>query len=310
MDTATEPITDITAVNDLPNEGGDDDDSCLRCLLRVIRSKRCIKCDICQCTYHQECIEIPVKVFDKLIANVSITGWVCDECKVAARSSYCRLEAAVAHLTEELAVVQSELAVIKSSRHPDNDNNTDDRNALTIQRTPSKSSCRDHSVVIATEEIAVIRSELADIKQRMTTTSYILPPPSDVSVASVNSPQEPDHHISLVVHRTLKDAAKRKRNVIVTGMPEDPTTSDREQFVSLCEGFLSIKPYVVSCKRLGEIVEGRIRKLLVRLNTDAAAIELLRCAHRLRHATDSTVSSIYIVTFRTFMCHRICDTTS
>ena len=102
LDTATEPITDITAVNDLPNEGGDDDDSCLRCLLRVIRSKRCIKCDICQCTYHQKCIEIPVKVFDKLIANVSITGWVCDECKVAARSSYCRLEAAVAHLTEEL----------------------------------------------------------------------------------------------------------------------------------------------------------------------------------------------------------------
>jgi hypothetical protein len=53
---------------------------------------------------------------------------------------------------------------------------------------------------------------------------------------------------------------------------------------------------VVSCKRLGEIVEGRIRKLLVRLNTDAAATELLRCAHRLRHATDSTVASIYINT--------------
>jgi hypothetical protein len=35
-------------------------------------------------------------------------------------------------------------------------------------------------------------------------------------------------------------------------------------------------------------------KLPMRLNTDAAAIELLRCAHRLRHTTDSSVSSVYI----------------
>jgi hypothetical protein len=126
---------------------------------------------------------------------------------------------------------------------------------LSVQRTPNKSSCRDHSVVIATEETAVLRPELADIKQQITTTSYTLPSPSDVSAASVNSPQEPDHHILPVVHWTLKDAAKRKRNVIVIGMSEDPTTNDLEQFVTLCESFLglSIKLYVVS-----EIVEGRI----------------------------------------------------
>lgn len=306
-DATTEPTADKAAPKDVQNdecEGNDDDEdnACPRCLLRVIGSKRCIKCDICQCIYHQKCIEIPVKVFDKLIANVSTTGWVCEDCKLAARSSYRRLEAAVTRLAEELAVVRSELAEIKSSRHPDlaihgsgsrapdDDNKADGRGARTLTTGGDQSA----DLVATADEVNVLRSELADIRQWMTTVPYTLPPPSAVNVVPVNSPQEPDRHISLVVHRTLKDAAKRKRNVIVIGMPEDPTTSDREQFVSLCESFLSTKPYVVSCKRLGETIEGRTRKLLVRLSTDETANDLLHCAHRLRHATDPTVSSIYI----------------
>lgn len=96
-----------------------------------------------------------------------------------------------------------------------------------------------------------------------------------------------------VVHRTLKDAAKKT--------PRDRHKNARRSYdewsravFQFVRGLPSIKPYEVSCKRLGEIVEGRIMKLPMRLNTDAAAIELLHCAHRLRHTTDSSVSSVYI----------------
>lgn len=235
---------------------------------------------------------------------------MCEDCKVAVRSSYRRLEAAVAHLAEELSWQKFNLRDIQPQHYmgvhhcgrvpmihgplAPGHNDADGRSALTSQRTPNMSSCRDHNVgdVVTTEEMTTLRSELADIRQRTATAPYTLPPPSAVNADPINSPQVPDRHISLVVHWTLKDVVKRKRNMIVISMPEDSATSDREQFVSLCESFLSIKPYVVSCKRLGETIEGRIRKLLVRLGTDAIATDLLYCAHRMLQATDSTVSSI------------------
>jgi hypothetical protein len=50
-----------------------------------------------------------VKIFDKFIPNVGITGWVCSECKTLARSSFQRLKQSIAHLAEELADVKQQL---------------------------------------------------------------------------------------------------------------------------------------------------------------------------------------------------------
>jgi hypothetical protein len=57
-------------------------------------------------------------MFDKLIANVKIIRWICEDCKTMARSVCHRLEAAIAHLTEEFVNIQAELAEVKSSRRP------------------------------------------------------------------------------------------------------------------------------------------------------------------------------------------------
>jgi len=53
------------------------------------------------------------KVFDKFIPSVAEVGWVCSDCKQTARSSFRRLEAAVAQLTEELAVIKNKMSSVK-----------------------------------------------------------------------------------------------------------------------------------------------------------------------------------------------------
>ena len=101
--------------------------------------------------------------------------------------------------------MQSELTEVKSSQHLDpdygpaaiNDSGADDRSALAVTRMQSGSSGRDHNVVIAAEEIAALRMELADTKQQMTTNSYTSPPPPTVSLTRVNAPQALDHNISV-----------------------------------------------------------------------------------------------------------------
>lgn len=193
----------------------DQDDTCPRCLLLTSDIKRHIRCDICQQIYHQKCIEIPVKVFNKFIANIDITGWVCDECTTTAKSSYRRHEAAMAHIVEELAVVKNELAKVRAQRH--------------------------------TEQASL-------------TCNIGLTPAEDA-----------DNLTTMIVQRTLAESARRKRNVIISGLPE--AGNERADFLRLCKDSLSVKPMVTenSCTRIGKRLPNETRLLLVRLSSDDAA---------------------------------------
>jgi len=81
---------------------------------------------------------------------------------------------------------------------------------------------------------------------------------------------------------------------VVTGLPENSNTDDRAEFLKLCETHLSCKPYIVKCDRLGHVVNGKPRRLLVRLSSDTVAAEVLRSAPALRHASDALTTNIYI----------------
>ena len=82
--------------------------------------------------------------------------------------------------------------------------------------------------------------------------------------------------------------------MVVTGLPENPGSDDRTEFLKLCETHLSCKPYIVKCDRLGHVINGKPRRLLVRLSSDTAATELLRSAPALRRASDTLTANIYI----------------
>ena len=102
--------------------------------------------------------------------------------------------------------------------------------------------------------------------------------------------------ISRVVCDTVKDQLRRKKNVIISGLPESNDGSDADALRSLCEQYLGYKPWFdeTKCKRIGS-AGSNLRHLLVTLATAQAAEELLYAARKNLKKADPTslVSTIY-----------------
>ena len=104
----------------------------------------------------------------------------------------------------------------------------------------------------------------------------------------------------MIVHRTLNDVSRRKKNVIITGLMEEKDTgkSDCDIFGEFCENFMPIKPSLPNsncCKRIGRSIDGRPRRLLVHLQSKEAADELLEIAPLLRHCDNSYVAANFFI---------------
>jgi len=105
-----------------------------------------------------------------------------------------------------------------------------------------------------------------------------------------------DSQFTLIVHRTLNDASRRRRNIIVTGLPEESETnvSDRTTFEEFLAAFLPSKPAIAAgrnCIRLGKASFFHPRRLLVRLESEDAAAALLKDASSLRHVDDEYIAN-------------------
>ena len=234
----------------------DDDDGataeCSHCLLPTGSGRR-VMCDICRQYQHQKCTSMNAKIFDKFITHVEITGWVCDDCKTAARQSHQRLAAAVAHLAEQVASLKQEMAAIGGSTL-----NTD-------------------------------HGALASVRVQQ--------PGADSVLESNNISKINETATMLIVQRTINDATRRKRNVVITGLSERNDGDDKSAFLSLCEEQLPMKPVIAEkdCIRLGKKSPGKPRRLLVKLDSEETAANLLRAAPMLRNSTDQGVAhSVYI----------------
>ena len=100
-----------------------------------------------------------------------------------------------------------------------------------------------------------------------------------------------DARTTMIVHRTMNDVTRRKRNVIVSGMIEDDRYDDRLSFLQLCETWLTFKPALAegSCVRLGQPQPGRPRRLLVRTGSEEIAAALIHDAPLFAVALDEYV---------------------
>ena len=74
-----------------------------------------------------------------------------------------------------------------------------------------------------------------------------------VAASAMNIDAENDR-ISLIVHRTLNDNARREWDIVVSGKPEtDIIANDGIEFLRLCEQNVSTEPHNIgydSCRRL------------------------------------------------------------
>ena len=111
--------------------------------------------------------------------------------------------------------------------------------------------------------------------------------------------------VSFEVHRTLTDINRRKRNVVVCGLPESSCNSsiqgpdDETAFLRLCEEHLSIKPSLSNkgCKRLGKLTDNnhKPRHLLVHLTSEQNASSLLSDAKNLRRSDEPYIAESVLI---------------
>ena len=96
-----------------------------------------------------------------------------------------------------------------------------------------------------------------------------------------------------------KDSARRKFNVIVTGLEPDRRDNDVTIFSKLCYDHLSINIdsdiNQALSRRLGSPTNGKIQKLLIVMKSESAANAILHGAKDLRRSSDIRIaSSVFI----------------
>ena len=115
------------------------------------------------------------------------------------------------------------------------------------------------------------------------------------------SPAKVNHtDVAAEVHRTLADASRRRKNVVIVGLPESEghsdelANNDRLAFRELCENNFSVVPVIskLGCRRLGNKTQSssngnKPRKLFVHLESEESVPTLMKEARRLRES-DST----------------------
>jgi hypothetical protein len=99
------------------------------------------------------------------------------------------------------------------------------------------------------------------------------------------------------VRTIIKDADRRSRNVVVSGLKPVEGREDADLVRELFETELSFKPAFNndSCKRVGKAPDGQPRRILITVRTAEEATDLLKEARKLRNSSNLQVaSSVYL----------------
>ena len=220
-----------------------------------------IECSCCKTVYHEYCTGLNSDTFQMLLKIVSSTGWVCHQC----RQNYVGLQSALNKTAEELADMRTSIVWL-------------------FEELKSLKSLKHTTDTVNDQQLASVGAH------------YATPRAGDVS----DDPNVRTSSMQVEIHRVLHDTARRKLNVVVTGLPEtvdsetvdsesNVNTQDSEAFIKFCEENLVVKPPLSQkgCLRLGKRVGDRPRKLLVHLTSETNVASLLS-ASRMLQRTEKT----------------------
>jgi hypothetical protein len=101
---------------------------------------------------------------------------------------------------------------------------------------------------------------------------------------------------SIVMH-TIKDATRRKRNVIISGLLESAQHNDIDLVKKLCSTELDFCPSIAhpGTRRLGTRNDNKPRRLLVSLENEVQARDLLTRSRNLRNSSNNYIANnVYI----------------
>ena len=266
-----------TEQNEKP-DSDTDDVSCPNCLLPVNSTKdKCVKCGICGESYHQKCVFMSDELYSALTSHCNSDCWACSDCRLSSRSIIRSLQSTVCKLQEEVTNLQVHVINLQQTlNRPSQVHIKYSKVGADCAKTECETSNDSnagvvhlcHRSIAATTETETVADDESDIPAK----------------------------VSMIVHKTLASDARRRKNVIVVGLPETHSTNDADMFLKICEENLHVKPYVHenNCVRLGQQSGSTPRRLLVKLNSEETAGDLLRAAKNLRKSCDPAIRQVYI----------------
>ena len=233
-----------------------------------------IHCDICKEAYHQECCGMSKDVFAVLVSIVREAGWVCLECRTERGNCINSLRVTLTKTVEKLSTVHLCLASLKDE--------IDEMKSVPRMLAPKTE-----------EKPRATIAEDPDIHGHKRVHKTVMEGTFDGDMS------DPREAVKVEICKTITDLSRRKKNVVISGLPEPSgDQSDDILFSQFCEEHMTTKPSLsyLGCRRLGRLPDthGRPRRLLVHLNKESCAEELLKAARHLRNSSDPYARSIYI----------------
>ena len=223
----------------------------------IIDDGKEVQCRACHCYFHHVCANISDNVFEILHPILPSVNWICQECIDIISIRRKTISTEIQSLTDAVRKLEKDHAELKQKLMP----------ISAMVGDPSGGQSLG-----ATGAVGITSTGL-----------------------SSNSPNTCS--ISQVVSHAVKDQLRRKKNIIVSGLPESSDESDVNALRSLCEQYLDCKPWIdeTKCRRIGKTTGNHPRRLLVTLSSDQAAAELLAAAKRNLTRVDpsSLASKIY-----------------
>jgi hypothetical protein len=97
------------------------------------------------------------------------------------------------------------------------------------------------------------------------------------------------------VYVDLHSKSARSNNIIVTGLPKDEKSDDKDTFIEMIEHEFNIRPTVKHCRRLGKATADKPQNLLVSLESTDHVKCILSNAKQLRKSVNDCVrDNVYI----------------
>jgi len=86
----------------------------------------------------------------------------------------------------------------------------------------------------------------------------------------------------------------RIRNFVVKGLSVN-SHDDKRRIEELCQNELNVSPEIVSCRRLGKVITGKVQPVLVTVSSEEDARSVISLARNLRRSNDAFVrDNVYI----------------
>lgn len=223
-----------------------------------------ISCDMCNQHYHLNCCGVTPDDAAGMQKLILTLGWNCKACR--------------SDIIRELRSLRAEVNNIRNS-----------------ERISSNTNVTENMISVDTSDLVVDYNTNTDVASG---------PRSDGK--NINYNQSTEHEVKIpndsitnyanivkLVTKTMNITNQRKRNVVVSGMKEFNDWEDSDMFTVFCTEQLDTVPrlsYKNGTRRLGKSTGDKPRKLLIRLESEAAAAELLLKSRNLRYSEDPYVA--------------------